>query len=254
MKVVLLRVGIDKIGGGIHSPLFKDGTYEFVPIPEYYYRNHPFDPSKLKTYSTETGRFGKPYIDYFKTEGKDKEQHRDCPIHMDPEFNSFTYGDGNYTKSALVNLEKGDFLVFYASFQGYDVDIPPGMYIFGYFEVDYSMLLSENDQYELVEEDFKNNFHIKNREIFDRDIQNAKNKGLKLVKGTENSRLLKYAYAISRALPQQKKESAIHVISDEMMQLFGNFGGKIAIQKNPLRWITNKDLAAKTVAWLKGLE
>jgi hypothetical protein len=254
MKVALIRVGIDKVCGGISSPLFKDGTFEFVPIPEYYYRNHPFDPKKVKTYTTEKGKSGKAFIEYFKTEGKDKEQHRDCPIHADPEFSTFTYGDGNYTKNALVNLEKGDYLVFYAFFEGYDAKVSSGMYIFGYFEVENSLLVQEDEQFELVADEFKNNFHIKNKEIFLRDINNPKNKGLKLVKGTANSRLLKYAYSISRVLPSEAKKADIHVISDEMMKIFGNFGGKIAIQKNPLRWITNKDLANKTVAWLKSLE
>ncbi len=257
MKIALLRVGIDKICGGIHSPIFKDGTFEFIPIPEYFYRNHPFDDAKIKTFSTEKGKKKKSFIEYFKTEGKDKQQHKDCPIHADPEFDSFTYGDGNYTKNSLVNLEKGDLLVFYASMEGFDFEKEPSMYLFGYFEVDFALLAFEQDQYELLKDDFENNFHIKNKEIFDRDITNPKNKGLKLVKGSNKSKLFKYAYAISRPLPSEsevKSKDAIHVISDEMLKIFGNFGGKIAIQKNPIRWITNKKLVEQTAKWLKELE
>jgi len=33
-KAVLLRVGIDSGCGGIQSPLFDDGTFEFVCIPD----------------------------------------------------------------------------------------------------------------------------------------------------------------------------------------------------------------------------
>jgi hypothetical protein len=33
-KCVLLRVGIDSVCGGIQGPLFKDGTFEFVCIPD----------------------------------------------------------------------------------------------------------------------------------------------------------------------------------------------------------------------------
>jgi len=33
MKAVLLRIGIDTGCGGIHRPLFKDGSFEYVPIP-----------------------------------------------------------------------------------------------------------------------------------------------------------------------------------------------------------------------------
>ncbi|MDX2190370.1 MAG: hypothetical protein SFY32_10950 [Bacteroidota bacterium] len=254
MKIALLRVGIDKICGGIHSPLFKDGTFEFVPIPEYYYRHHSFDPKNLKTYESETGRKGKPFIEYFKKEGKDKEQHRNCPVHMDPEFKSFTYGDGNHTKNGLVKLSKGDFLVFYASLEGYDFNMEPGMYVIGYFEVEYSILVDSQAEYPSLIKDFSNNFHISNKEIFERDISNPKNKGLKLIKGTSNSKMLKYAYLISRQLPKQGKQSSIHVISDDMMKIFGNFGGKIAIQKDPIRWITHKDPVTKTTEWLKTLE
>lgn len=252
MKVVLLRVGVDKICGGTYSPIFKDGTFEFIPIPEYFYRSHSFDAQKVKTYATEKGKFGKAFIDYFK-EGKDKKDHQDCPIHHDPDFVTYTYGDGNSTKQTLVNLEKGDYIVFYAMMQGSGFDMPPALYVIGYFEVDYSLLATEQSQYSLLTKDFKNNFHIANKEIFDRDIANPKNKGLKLVKGTENSRLLKYAYLISRKIEIPKK-SDVHMISDEMLKVFGTFGGKIAIQKEPLRWIKDKQLVASTVAWLKGLE
>ena len=34
MQVVLLRVGIDTGSGGIHGPLFADGSFEYIPIPD----------------------------------------------------------------------------------------------------------------------------------------------------------------------------------------------------------------------------
>ena len=34
MKCFLLRVGIDKGFGGCPAPIFEDGTFEYVPIPE----------------------------------------------------------------------------------------------------------------------------------------------------------------------------------------------------------------------------
>ena len=33
-KTVLLRVGIDSGSGGIQGPLFKDGSFEFICIPD----------------------------------------------------------------------------------------------------------------------------------------------------------------------------------------------------------------------------
>lgn len=34
MKAMLLRVGIDTGYGGTLGPIFEDGSFEFVPIPE----------------------------------------------------------------------------------------------------------------------------------------------------------------------------------------------------------------------------
>jgi len=36
MQVVFLRVGIDTGSGGIHGPLFCDGSFEYIPIPDCY--------------------------------------------------------------------------------------------------------------------------------------------------------------------------------------------------------------------------
>lgn len=34
MKALLLRVGIDKGYGGCLAPIFRDGSFEYIPIPE----------------------------------------------------------------------------------------------------------------------------------------------------------------------------------------------------------------------------
>ena len=34
MQVVLLRVGINTGCGGINGALFKDGSFEYIPIPD----------------------------------------------------------------------------------------------------------------------------------------------------------------------------------------------------------------------------
>ena len=34
MKVALLRIGIDTGSGGMHGPLFRDGTFDYIPIPD----------------------------------------------------------------------------------------------------------------------------------------------------------------------------------------------------------------------------
>src|SRR6266567_3607710 len=84
MNVVLLRVGIDTGCGGIHSPLFRDGTFEFVPIPD----SRGLDE---RTYGNSKGRLGRTFVEYF---SKRNQVHASLQsMHVDPEFESFTYGD-----------------------------------------------------------------------------------------------------------------------------------------------------------------
>ena len=52
MKVVLLRIGIDSGAGGIHGPLFADGTFEYIPIPD----GQAVDE---RTYGNTVGRHGR---------------------------------------------------------------------------------------------------------------------------------------------------------------------------------------------------
>ena len=110
-KVVLLRVGVDAGCGGIQGPLFEDGSFEFVCIPD----NHGVS---AHTYGNMLGRDGKPLSGYF-AESRRKvvaEQH----LHHDPEFETFTYGDPTIPKRSLRNLRPGDLLVFYCGLQRWD--------------------------------------------------------------------------------------------------------------------------------------
>ena len=53
MKALLLRVGIDKGCGGTLAPIFDDGSFEFVPIPE------SVPAPGASTYNDRIGRKGK---------------------------------------------------------------------------------------------------------------------------------------------------------------------------------------------------
>ena len=101
--VVLLRVGVDSGCGGIQGPLFKDGTFDFVCIPD-------TKRVSVHTYGNMAGRDGRPHADYFAESHRKlmAEQH----IHLDPEFETFTYGDPTTPKRSLRYLRPGDFLVF----------------------------------------------------------------------------------------------------------------------------------------------
>src|ERR1700733_7048632 len=57
-QVVLLRVGIDSGCGGIQGPLFKDGTFDFVCIPDN-------KRVSIHTYGNQCGSDGRWLADYF---------------------------------------------------------------------------------------------------------------------------------------------------------------------------------------------
>src|SRR5438552_6797798 len=94
-QIVLLRVGVDAGCGGIQGPLFEDGTFEFICIPD---RKRV----SVHTYGNSVGRHGAPLVGYFPDSRKQlmAEQH----VHVDPEFETFTYGDPTAPKRSLRNL------------------------------------------------------------------------------------------------------------------------------------------------------
>ena len=98
MKVVMLRVGIDSGSGGIQGPLFKDRTFEFIPIPKYGNEGQiAIDVSERRTYGNTIGKHGRPLIEYFP---KSHQPKMICQsIHADPEFETYTYGDPTPPKS-----------------------------------------------------------------------------------------------------------------------------------------------------------
>jgi len=240
MKTVLLRVGIDSGSGGVQGPLFKDGSFEYIPIPDMFAGRGVNE----QTYGNTIGRLGRRFVDYFPQ--SKQEQMRDCSIHFDPEFDSFTYGDPTPTKSGLRRLSEGDFLVFYCGLQGYDVTSEPSLYLIGYFVVELAGKVKDLTGIN-TKQVFANNFHVRYKEVFEQQKDR-----LVLVKGNSNSRLLKKAVKIS-AYGQDRSGNRLKVLSPEAQKIFGDFGGKISIQRCPPRWVDNSfvDTAAKYLASLE---
>jgi len=218
--MALLRVGIDSGSGGMDGPLFVDGTFEFVPIP---------DSTGLddRTYGSHMGRGGRPLSDFFPAP-RQSVMHSQS-MHMDPEFVSFTYGDPTSPKAGLRRLVEGDLLVFYAGLRGFGCDLPSGLYLIGYFEVAFAGLARD-----LTEEQVHmcgHNFHVRHQSVFLRQRDR-----LVLVKGGSGSRLLTKAVKIS-ALGQDRAGKPLKVLSAEMQQVFGGFDGKLSFQRSPTRWV-----------------
>jgi hypothetical protein len=222
-QVVLLRVGIDTGSGGILGPIFDDGTFEFIPIDA---RRDCLG----RTYGNTAGRHGRKLIDYFPEGRKTKMQ--SAPLHFDPEFETFTYGDPTTPKQVLKKLEEGDLLVFYAGLQGWgNCKTPPGLYIIGFFAVEHAGKYSDLKRAGMLKP-FAKNWHILNeheKERFDKLI---------LINGGKGSRLLESVVKISadeRAI--DRGGHPVFVLDPEMQKHFGNFTELNAIQRSTPRWV-----------------
>ncbi len=107
------------------SPIYPDGTFRFVPIPD-------GDRQALKTIKTYKELFHDDYS--FIPEKK-----RDWKQHNDPEFETFTFGD--YPESPKQNLAKiksGDLLFFLARLFKYDNKTfsVGNFYLVGFFQIE----------------------------------------------------------------------------------------------------------------------
>jgi hypothetical protein len=241
MNVVLLRVGIDSGCGGIQGPLFQDDSFEFIPIPKYGNEDQAIEK---QTYGSTIGRHGRPLIEYFPESKRQKMKNQ--AIHADPEFETQTYGDPTPPKSSLKRLKEGDTLAFYCGLEGWDFECEPALYLIGYFEILKAGIASDfspND----IKDLFSNNAHVKRQDLF-----NEQKDRMVLVKGSDKSRLLNKAHLISTT-GQDKSGRPLKVLSPKMRERFGNFGGRLSIQRSPPRWV-DPEFADKAAKYLRSLD
>jgi hypothetical protein len=102
-RAVAVNVGANTNEPGFRGPIFPDGTFEYVPIPE-----------------SEPTRVPVPTYADLPLE-TDVSAVADTPVHFDPEFpeaggERYTYGDDYGVKARPISdLEAGDWLFFYAT-------------------------------------------------------------------------------------------------------------------------------------------
>jgi hypothetical protein len=114
------------LGFGGLGPLFADGRFEYVPIPE----NTTKTSSRSLYFSEISARSGGT-LDQFAPP-----RHRAGPAHYDPEFDTFTYGDPTRNKRGqLLRLACNDILVFYAGLRPPEQRRGSRLYVIGYFTV-----------------------------------------------------------------------------------------------------------------------
>jgi hypothetical protein len=226
--MVLLRVGIDSGSGKLQGPLFADGSFEFVPIPDKFSEG-------VHTYGNTLGRKGAPLVTYFPRHRHGAMQ--DQCMHLDPEFETFTYGDPTSPKASLRTLQPGDMLVFYAGLEGWDHKSEPALYLVGYFVVSWAGLATELPEDE-IRRRCGRNFHVRYEAVF-----RSQRDRLVLVQGGPGSRLLEKAHCIS-TMSTDKAGQPLKVLSQEARAVFGDFGGKVSIQRSPPRWVDAQNVPA----------
>lgn len=221
MNVVLLRVGIDSGSGGIQGPIFSDGSFELLPIPDN-------SGVGLRTYGNTRGRYGTPLVEYFPAHRRASMV--DQAMHVDPEFETWTYGDPTPPKAGLRKLRRGDMLAFYAGLEGWRHTKAPALYLVGYFLVDWAGLAVEHP-HEVVQDICGSNFHVMHEQLY----LKQRNR-LVLVKGGSGSRLLTRAHCISTTA-ENRAGQPLKVLSSAAQEIFSDFDGRISIQRSPPRWV-----------------
>lgn len=179
-RAIAINVAANTNIPGVRGPVYPDGTFVYVPIPE---REPTLPAATVPTYADLDPPVELPA------------DAMDRPVHLDPEFatfpycDSYTYGDEHAVKAGpLSTLDPGDWLLFYATldFHGEYDDaesyLSPdwGVYLIGAFEVEFAVTGAEYEALSTADrERFANNAHVK-RSPFDAQV---------LVAGTSNSRL-----------------------------------------------------------------
>ncbi|MXV63397.1 hypothetical protein GS429_15255 [Natronorubrum sp. JWXQ-INN-674] len=143
MTVVLAGVGADSTNLGALAPLYDDGRFEYVPIPE---KTRETDETATlgswplrdgdRTAADLTTRITpQPIGDGDTTVTGDALE--SWPLHRDPNFAALTYGEHRTSGyvSRLSALESGDVVGFYAGLRRPDGD-RAHRYLVGYFTVD----------------------------------------------------------------------------------------------------------------------
>ncbi len=186
------------------------------------------------TYGSLTCKAGRPLTDYFRPSQRDMVAVKH--VHVDPEFETFTYGDPTPPKRSLRKLQSGDLLVFYCGLQewseahGWNINHRPALYLAGYFVVAHAGFATEFSV-EVLSAEFGANFHVRHRSLFEEQKER-----LILIKGGPGSRLFRKAIQISSE-GVDKAGTPLKVLSPEMQKVFGIFGGANSIQRSPPRWV-----------------
>ncbi|WP_408958445.1 hypothetical protein [Natrinema sp. 74] len=171
MTVVLAGIGADSTNLGALAPLYDNGRFEYVPIPE-----KTRETTEAETLGSWELRAGDgvaaelttritPQPVHDGTETVTGDALASWPLHRDPNFEALTYGEHRTSGyvSRLCALEPGDIVGFYAGLRR-----PGGerahRYLIGYFTVDDVVVVGPKtppDELDAVLASHPNNAHAK---------------------------------------------------------------------------------------------
>ena len=156
MRIYLANIGANSSHRQIVSPLFPDGTFELLPIPE---GDRTLDDSPHAVHYRDLRSYynsGDGLLHYV------HKDFRNTACHNDPDFTTFTYGDNgtNGRSSALAQLSGGDVLLFLARLEKFvegNRTQKSGFYLVGGLRVDHANFITPNS---VGRERFVNNAHV----------------------------------------------------------------------------------------------
>ncbi|WP_318568150.1 hypothetical protein [Salinigranum marinum] len=169
-RAIAINVGANTNLPGVRGPIYPDGRFEYVPIPE----RQPTTEA-VPTYADLDPHLRFDLPDRF----------FDLPVHLDPSFagypfcSTYTYGDEHGVKAGpLSRLEPGDILLFYATLSLHgdpaaaaEWVVPDwGAYLIGEFRVERAVTGDEYASLPPAERDrFATNAHVR-RDPFDAKV------------------------------------------------------------------------------------
>ncbi|MFC3477482.1 Nmad3 family putative nucleotide modification protein [Halobacterium litoreum] len=226
-RAVAINVAANTNEPGVRGPLYADGSFEYVPIPESEPTSEP-----LPTYADLDLAVDLP------------DGAADRPVHLDPTFaeypccDRYTYGDPHGVKARpLLDLSAGDRVYFYATLDAPDAPADWmaddwGAYLIGEFVLACDPV--DGDEYAALpageRERFAGNAHLK-RDPFDAAV---------LLAGTDASRLYDTAVPLSEGRGIDANRAVTEWSADS---------GKGPWWRRPLRY--DDDSAARLREWVQ---
>lgn len=160
-RAVAINVGANTTLPGFRGPIYPDGRFVYVPIPE---REPTSEP--VPTYADLDLPIEIP------------DEHLETPVHLDPAFaeypccEAYTYGDEHGVKARpLAELSTGDYALFYATLRTEGADpadwIAPewGAYLIGGFRLNRDPVTEYHDLDAEGRERFATNAHVKRADV-----------------------------------------------------------------------------------------